>query len=100
MQIKIVICLLLLTPLVNLGQTAPHNTLLDSILIDNVSGLVKYEGVEIVTGSKDELFKKSRKWLAESFNGSAYVNLTQNKELGHISGKIVVPYQYLMYYSD
>src|SRR4051794_31787241 len=97
---KIVIWLLLLTPLVNLGQATPPHTLLDSIPIDNTSQMVKYEGVEKASGSKDELFKKSRKWLAESFNPAAYVNLTQNKELGLITGKLVLPYQYLMYYSD
>ena len=82
------------------AQTPPYKFLIDSIPIDNSSGLVKYEGEEKVLGKKEDLFAKTKIWLSQAFSNSYYVTLSEDKDLCCVTGKIILPYNYAMYYNS
>lgn len=51
-------------------------------------------------GNKKEVFNKTKMWLSQAFDKSSHVTLAENRSLYCVTGKIIMPYEYVINYSE
>ena len=97
-SLLITVVLVLISPACNAQKTFVEDGKLNGVLPLNESGAVTYVRVADVAGvSKEELYKRARKWFVKTYASPKDVLQLSDKETGELTGKGIldIPVQIL-----